>query len=138
MRVIVCTLLLLPVVLCVAVLGARGDGGEADRSNLELKDRVKALELEVKYLRSRDRVLTQYVMGNEARAKGLDDIATKCRNEGFTNNRIPASSRETLLQGMNALATHMRKDLPAVSKEERVLLEQMEKLLKGAKAAAGN
>ena len=134
MRVIVCTLLLLPLVLGVAVLGARGDSGEIDRSTLELNDRVKALELEVKYLRSRDLVLTQYVLGNEARAKGLDDIAAKCRSEGFTNNKIPAPSRVTLLNGMNALATHMRKDLPAVTKDEQLLLDQAEKLLKGAKA----
>jgi len=135
MRVIVCTLLLLPLILGVAVLGARGDSAEIDRSTLELTDRVKALELEVKYLRSRELVLTQYVLGNEARAKGLDDIAARCRAEGFTNNKIPAPSRVTLLNGMNALATHMSKDLPAVTKEEQLLLDQSEKLLKGAKAA---
>ncbi len=135
MRVIVCTLLLMPLVLGVAVLAARGDDGEIDRSTLELKDRVKALELEVQYLRSRDKAITAYVLGNEARAKGLDDIASKCRREGFTQRAIPADSRETLLQGMNALATHMRKDLPAITKEEAALLEQMERLLKGSKAA---
>jgi hypothetical protein len=115
-------------VLSVFVLGAfalaRADERPFDPQALQ--SRIEGLELQVKYLREREKALTRYVLLNQARADGLDDIARRARVAGFEARQIPVDSRKILLAGLEALARSLRKDVPLLTREQRVLLKKIE------------
>lgn len=117
------------VVLIVLVFGifavARAREDEAEKKSLD--EQIEALEVQVEYLRSREKALTAYVLLNEKRAAGLEVVARRSRAAGFEANRIPVDSRRILLRGMEDLARSLRQDLPAVTKVERALLKKAAK-----------
>lgn len=95
-----------------------------------MEGRLTALEAEVKYLRSREAALSRYVLANEARASGLQQLSAKMRAAGFAANSIPVDSREALLQGLDGLAGALREGLPQGTKDEAQLLKAAEKARK--------
>lgn len=98
--------------------------------------RLEALELRVKYLASREESLTQYVLANEQRAKGLDLLAANVRKLGFENRKIPVDSRIALLKGLEGMAKSLRQDLPKLTKEQANQLKKL-RAAKARAAAAG-
>ncbi len=99
---------------------AGGDEGEPPTAK-----RLETLELQVEYLRSREASLSAYVLRNADRAAALERLATKMRAEGFTKRAIPVSSRESLLNGLSALAKDLARDLPALTDVEQVQLKKL-------------
>jgi hypothetical protein len=87
--------------------------------------RIEALEMEVEHLRSREQALTAYVVKNEARARGLEEVARRARVAGFEANRIPVESRQILLKGIEGMAASLRDGLPVPSKADEAAAEKI-------------
>lgn len=120
MRTAVCLLAVTSLLLGAHTL-AQGEDGEMKK----LKDRLHDCEYQLKYLRSRERAMTAYMLMNSRRADGLDWIAARTTELGFTNAAITPASREFLLDGLTKLAGSLREDLPVVSEEEMDFLKQV-------------
>ena len=91
---------------------------------------MAGLEFQVEYLRAREVALTKYVLLNERRAAGLEDIARRSRAAGFEAKSIAVDSRRILLGGLETLAASLRKDLPALTREEQLLLKKIQATVK--------
>lgn len=120
MRILASLLLVSTLVLGVHAL-ASGEDGEA-----VLKQRIESLELQMEYALSREAALTAYVLRNGDRANALDQLVSTMRQQGFTKRAIPPISRESLLGGLAGMAADLRKDLPALDKDQQVLLKRIE------------
>ena len=99
--------------------------------------RLEALELQVEYLASREESLTQYVLANEQRARGLELLAANMRKLGFENRKIPVDSRIALLKGLEGMAKSLRQDLPKLTKEQASQLKKLRAAQARAAAAGG-
>lgn len=93
-----------------------------------LEDKIEVLALQVEYLRAREAALTKYVLLNEKRAAGLEEIARRSRAAGFESRSIAVDSRRILLGGIESLAVSLRKDLPALTREDELLLKKIKAL----------
>lgn len=87
-----------------------------------LAAKVATLERQTAYLAAREARLTAYVLRHGERADALKRLAADLRLAGFTAAANPGPARERLLQGLEALADGLKKDLPDVTKEETSLL----------------
>ena len=116
----------LVLVLGLATL-ARGDDPSADAT---LQDRVVTLELQVKYLSSREAAMTAYVVANEQRSAGLAQTAREARALGFAAGAVPAESRERILAGLETMSKSLLAGLPVLTKEQAEWADQISKRLK--------
>ena len=118
---------------------ARGDDDAAgktapkaeDKALLELRAHVGALQMEVRYLREREALLTSYVVSNLERGVGLQTVVRRARAAGFEANRIPVDSRKILLGGLEAAAASLAKNLPVLTKDHK---DQLKRILAFRKA----
>ena len=111
---------------------ARGD--EAAESEVTVKAfqalraRVDALQAEVGFLRSREEALRTYVLANDKRGQGLEQVVTRARAAGFEARTIPEESRRVLMDGLLAAAQSIRAGLPNLTPEESKQLLVIKKL----------
>lgn len=115
------------IVLAAVVFGAFALAGADDdtMSPEDVTKRIEALEMQVKFLRLREQALTMYILQNDQRAAGIEDIARRSREAGFEKNRIPEASRTILLKGFDEMAASLRKDLPQFDKEQQALFKKI-------------
>ena len=111
---------------------------EPDRAKWNTKDRLRTLELEVQILQAREKALSAYVMANAERAEGIDKLVAQCRREGFTGAAISSTSRESLMNGMTALAKSMRQGLPTASADDEALQKALKNLTDAAEKRKGS
>jgi hypothetical protein len=127
---------LVPVALALLLVPAFALGGLAGRAHGEdpapapapvdnetLFRHIQALQRQVIYLRAREARTTAYVLKNAERADALKKLTADLRAAGFAMAANPAPARERLLAGLDAFAEELKKDLPAVTSEEAVLIE---------------
>lgn len=114
----------------VLVLGAhalaRGQDEPADSELAQLKKKVLKLELQVQYLLEREAAVTKYVLEDEKRGAGLEQMVGRMREQGYENRSIPAESRQTLTRGLVTLGQSLRTDLPAVTDKQAAFLKKAE------------
>ena len=131
-------LLTLAFVLALIVVGAhtlaRGeepagaDAAGAPQQVEALQTRCLKLEKQVAYLLAREQALTTYILGAQARGKGMQTMVNRMRSQGFTNRSIPAESRETLLQGLDEIGRDLQKELPALTAQQSALLKAADRI----------
>lgn len=128
------------IVLAAFGLGAITLAGAADDAPTpeETGKRLKALEMQVEYLRSREAALTAYIVQNQQRAAGIRDVTRRSRVAGFEQRKIPVDSRIILLKGFDDLAASLQKDLPVVSKEEATMRKRADAFVKANKLGGGS
>ena len=114
---------LLAVILLVMGFNTLARGDEDPAEMKKLKVRIADLEFQVKYLLSREQALTKYMLMNEQRAAGLDQVADGSKERGFTSGAFSPVSREYLLDGLKKMAESLRQDLPAITEEEVAFLQ---------------
>ncbi len=111
--------------------GAVAEPPRVDRGTLSVERRLKALETEVAYLRSREEAVSRYVLANSQRSTHLQQLAADLVRLGFTARAVPAESREALVAGLRGVANSLSEGLPYASKEERLMLDEVEETLRG-------
>jgi hypothetical protein len=115
--------------IAAAWFGGRARADDAEPASPEvLKRRIDGLDLMVKYLSSREKALTLYVMENQDRAHNLSEQLKIARAQGFTAGAFSAPSREALLKGLEDMAKDLGRDLPEITREEKVMLDQASRL----------
>ncbi|MHC5009831.1 MAG: hypothetical protein ACYTG6_02650 [Planctomycetota bacterium] len=119
----VATTLFTLALLVFAFQAVAGGEEEGEDPIPALEKRIQVLEQKVEYLTAREEALTTYVLAAEQRSKSLAADLARSRAEGFTAGAISSTSREFLLAGLDGLAASMVEDLPAVTPEQRKLLE---------------
>jgi hypothetical protein len=90
-----------------------------------LAARVEGLELQVKFLESREAAVSAYVLRNEERAEALERAVAAVRAAGFTMAAIPPRSRELLLEALERAAQSLKADLPRPTKDELEIVKEL-------------